>query len=799
MKKANRILTLLGLCTGLLLTSCQQYNYAYTVPSYPQPDIGSREQETKIKENAILPEEIKLSLSENELVVGDSFELFSQVLPVNTTDKSLSWTSSDMNVASVSPEGVVTGNGVGSCVITAKSFAKETISSSCVVSVIAPTYKVESVSLHSSSETIKVNGQTTLFADVLPENATNKAITWESSNEGIVTVDGGEIKGIAPGVATVTVRTVDGNKTASCAVYVKPSMSGEVVLPTGVTLSDVNKSTTVGESFQLVATVHPDTADNRTVTWSSSNTSIATVSQSGLVSALQEGSAIISARSNAVPSLEASCNVTVGKQTIKVTSVQLSVSSKEIKVGEDFTLSAIVLPQNAQNKNITWSSSNSGVATVTNGLVHGVNSGSAVITVKTEDGNKTASCNVSVKADATVVTPGFEDTGVDDAGSYDIKIWCDERIKPLMETQVQDFVNHFDGKYNITLRIDEVSEGNAASSMTEDVASGADIYVFAQDQLSKLKTAGALANITGDMRKAVIAETEADGVSAATVNNKLYAFPFTSDNGYFMYYDKRIIPEEDVSDIEKIIADCKAANKKINYNIFQNGFYTASYFMATGCYSNWEMDATNKFSSYDDNYNSPLGLKAAKGIKYLKANNIFGNSDDPSKLGRSDKNGLGACVSGIWNYKYAYNAIGENLGCAPMPYFTVENERIHLSSFSGYKLIGVKPQTDAKKISVCKRIARYLSSEVCQLERFNSVNWGPTNITALANEAVKAQPGLKALREQKPYSKAQVQCPSSWFSSVSTLASSIGADASDAEIMSALQGYEDNLESLLSD
>jgi arabinogalactan oligomer/maltooligosaccharide transport system substrate-binding protein len=129
----------------------------------------------------------------------------------------------------------------------------------------------------------------------------------------------------------------------------------------------------------------------------------------------------------------------------------------------------------------------------------------------------------------------------------------------------------------------------------------------------------------------------------------------------------------------------------------------------------------------------------------------------------------------------------------------VEGERIHISSFSGYKLIGVKPQTDAKKISVCKRIARYLSSEVCQLERFNSVNWGPTNITALANEAVKAQPGLKALREQKPYSKAQVQCPSSWFNSVSTLAASIGADASDAEIMAALQGYQDNLESLLSD
>ena len=393
---------------------------------------------------------------------------------------------------------------------------------------------------------------------------------------------------------------------------------------------------------------------------------------------------------------------------------------------------------------------------------------------------------------------GSEDTGVEDSGTYDIKMWCDERISDLTKTQVANFVNQSNGKYKINLTIDHLGEDSAASSMIEDVAGGADIYVFAQDQLSRLKTARALATITGDIKKAVVSETEEDGIEAASIGGSLYAFPFTSDNGYFMYYDKRIIPESDVGDIEKIIDDCEKANKSINYSIFGNGFYAASYFMATGCESKWEIGDDNKFSSFNDTYNSEEGFIAGKAIKYLKAHNIFGNSDDPSKLGK-EKKGLGACVSGIWNYGYAYDAIGENLGCAPMPSFTVDGKKYHISSFSGYKLIGVKPQTDAKKVSVCKRIARYLSGKLCQTERFNTVSWGPTNIAVLESDAVKAHPGLAALRAQKPYSKPQRQCPSSWFSSVSSLASAINKDSSDNDIRAALQSYHDNLSSFLED
>lgn len=396
-----------------------------------------------------------------------------------------------------------------------------------------------------------------------------------------------------------------------------------------------------------------------------------------------------------------------------------------------------------------------------------------------------------------------EDTGVEDAGTYNIRIWCDERIVNLTKTQVGNFVNQAkdengNQKYKINLSIDPAGEDKTAASMLEDVQSGADIYVFAQDQLAKLQKGGALAPISGAMEAAVKRETEQVGIDAATINNKLYAFPFTSDNGYYLMYDKSIIPDDKVQNIEDIVSICEQRKMIFNYPVFANGFYSASYFMSKGldCESIWEIDASNKFSGYIDTYNTDKGFIAAKGIRQLRAHStVFGNDDLPGKFG----NGLAACVTGSWNYPVAEKLLGNNLGCAPMPYFTVDGQRYHISSFSGYKLIGVKPQTDPKKVSVCKRIARYLSNQVCQLERFAAVNWGPSNIADLQNPVVMSSPGLKALREQQEYSKPQRQCPSSWFSTLSSMVGSIEATSSDSDLRAALKLYELNLETMIGD
>lgn len=389
----------------------------------------------------------------------------------------------------------------------------------------------------------------------------------------------------------------------------------------------------------------------------------------------------------------------------------------------------------------------------------------------------------------------------DDGGSYSIKVWCDKSILTLTQTQISAFEAINNGKYKLTVNVEPESEGDAASDMLQDVQSGADIYCFAQDQLSRLKIAGALMDITSTMADSVKSDNVKGAINAATYAGQLCAFPMTSDNGYYMYYDKSVLNEEDILDMDRIISKLTAlrnqgkSNFHINYQVFSNGFYAASYFMATGCYSNWSIDpATGNFTGYQDTYKQ-FGMPAMQALRKLKASDLVSPNDQTNKLGDT----ASVAISGIWNYAAAKQALGENLGCAPMPSFNVGGTDYHISSFSGYKLIGVKPQTDAKKASVCRKIARYLTNEQCQTERFNTAGWGPSNIAASNTEQVLAQPGLQALAKQSEFAKEQSICPGSWWSNVATLASSVKADSTDADFENFLNIYDSNLEGLKDD
>lgn len=383
----------------------------------------------------------------------------------------------------------------------------------------------------------------------------------------------------------------------------------------------------------------------------------------------------------------------------------------------------------------------------------------------------------------------------DDGGTYEVKVWCDTSILTLTKTQLATFEAVNNGKYKLTFNVEPMSEGDAASKMIQDVQLGADVFCFAQDQLASLKIAGALGDITGTMALGVKSDNPKGAINAATYGSELCAFPMTSDNGYYMYYDKQILSDTDVKDMSTIISKVSAAKKRINFPVFSNAFYSASYFMATGCYSKWTVDPkTGNFIGYEDNYKEN-GLKALKALRELKAADLVAPNDQTNKLGDT----AAVAISGIWNYKAAEKALGNNLGCCEMPSFTVDGETFHISSFSGYKLIGVKPQTDGKKASVCRKIARYLTNQECQLQRFNEVGWGPSNILASQDEKVLAQPGLQALAAQLPYSQEQGLMPSSWWSNCSTLASSVKADTTDAQLVEALDIYDSNLKELLGD
>ncbi len=246
------------------------------------------------------------------------------------------------------------------------------------------------------------NQHAQLNATITPSNATNKTVTWSSSNTSVATVSStGYVTSGIPGNATITCKATDGSGVkATCGITVLP------IYVDKITLNASSASLNVGDTKLLTATVTPNDATNKAVTWSSSNTSVATVSSSGLVTAKAAGSVTITCNANDGSGVSATCSVTVKEKPIPVTKITLNASSATLNVGDTKQLSATITPSNATNKTVTWTSSNTSVATVSStGLVTAKAAGSATITCKANDGSGvSATCQVTVNDPAPKIS-----------------------------------------------------------------------------------------------------------------------------------------------------------------------------------------------------------------------------------------------------------------------------------------------------------------------------------------------------------------------------------------------------------
>ena len=327
---------------------------------------------------------VSVSPSTSELVIGGTVQLSATVNPSNATDKSVSWSSSNQTVATVAPTGLVTAKAEGSANITANASGKTAV---CKVSVKKPTVAVVSLELDQTDISLNKGTSQTLKVTVKPDNATDKNVTWSSSKTDIVTVDNsGKVTAVAKGIATITASC--GGKTATCKVT--------VIIPVeSITLNQTSITITEGESQTLVATVKPDDASDKSVTWSSSNASVITVDSNGKVTALAEGSATVSASCGGK---EASCSITVQKRIIPVSSIVLDRAEIAMNSGETMTIIATVSPSDATDKSVFWSSSNESVATVQEGVVTALAGGTSIITASSGDVSESCIVRVSVPA-----------------------------------------------------------------------------------------------------------------------------------------------------------------------------------------------------------------------------------------------------------------------------------------------------------------------------------------------------------------------------------------------------------------
>ena len=376
------------------------------------------------------------------------------------------------------------------------------------------------------------------------------------------------------------------------------------------------------------------------------------------------------------------------------------------------------------------------------------------------------------------------------AGEYNIKVWVADAIKDLTISQIEKFNETNTDGIKFIAEVQSQGEGEAATNMVNDIDAGADIYCFAQDQFARLLTASALAKLGKGAADTVTANYDEGGVKAVTSGETLYAYPLSADNDFFMYYDKSIIPEDAVGSFEKLIEICEENGKYFGFDL-KNAWYNASFFFATGCHSDWTTDDAGNIIGVNDNFNSDKGLVALKGMKKLVDSKAWLSTSEVSSF----ESGAAIVVSGIWYTKDAQKILGDNYGVAPLPSFEVDGTAYPLTSYFGFKLMGVKPQPadEPAKAAALHRLAQFLTGKECSLERHASNGWGPANLEAQADEAVLNDPILAAVYAQKEYGQVQLAISGAWWNIGNVIADE-AKDATDEEgLKQVLVNYENKI------
>lgn len=347
----------------------------------------------------VLPSSITLDRKEATIKVGEATTLKANVLPADADDKTIVWSSENSDIASVTNDGVVTGHKAGTTKIIVTTNANG-LKDECIITVLQPATGIvldrQNISFANIGETVQ------LTANVLPEDASNKNVSWASSDTKVAIVSNGKVVCTGYGTAVISAVAEDGGYMATCII----TANKNVILPSSITLDKSNATINVGESFTLNANVLPDNADNKIIVWNSDDADIASVNNEGEVTGIKAGTTKIIAMTQA-NDLKAECLITVLQPVTGITLDRNDIYFVEI--GESVQLIANVLPEDASNKNVVWTSSNVNVATVNDGVVACMGYGSAVITASTEDGDYKAICVINA-------TSGI--AGVNDSKAY---------------------------------------------------------------------------------------------------------------------------------------------------------------------------------------------------------------------------------------------------------------------------------------------------------------------------------------------------------------------------------------------
>lgn len=322
---------------------------------------------------------------------------------------------------------------------------------------------------------------------------------------------------------------------------------------------------------------------------------------------------------------------------------------------------------------------------------------------------------------------------------------------------INGVIDNFKAAYpdnNYTINVGVQTESDCAKVVLNDPTAAADVFTFADDQFNSLLNGGALQPVAEGADEIIAANGGADApvVQAASQDGVLYAYPATASNGYFMFYNKEYFTEDDVKTLDGMMAKAAEAGKYVGFPM-SDGWYFYSWFKGAGLDMHVNEDGVTNSCNWNATDTPITGVQVVEALLAVASNPGFKEAaSDPFVAGVKDGSII-AGVSGTWNANVAAEAWGENYAATKLPTYTVNGEQVQMSSFAGFKLVGVNPYSE--NVGAAMDFAAFMTNEQSQMSRFELRSEGPSNVTAAASEEVQKNPAIAALAAQAAYADVQ--------------------------------------------
>lgn len=331
-----------------------------------------------------------------------------------------------------------------------------------------------------------------------------------------------------------------------------------------------------------------------------------------------------------------------------------------------------------------------------------------------------------------------------------LTVWGAEEDLELLREITAAFQSHYAGQASFQITCQPQSESSCKDVLLGDLEAGADVFTFADDQVAALAAAGALDPI--EDAASVRTKNLSAAVEAASVENTLYAYPLTADNGYFLYYNKAYFTQEDVRTMDGILSAAEEAGRQFSMD-WTSAWYVYAFFGNTGLTVGLNEDGITNYCTWNSTDNPITGVNVAQAMLSIAASPGFSSRTDEEFLAGVKDGSVIAGVSGVWNAVAIQEAWGENMGAVKLPTFTCKGQQVQMASFSGCKLVGVNAYSAHPEWAA--RLAEWITNEENQRRRFELRGQGPANSAAAASAEVQSSPAIAALLAQSEFSQLQ--------------------------------------------